>query len=155
MPFVPWCSSFHWVVCTPTIARTGSKIFRKSLGFEKVINSHWGTDPGSPSRFENGRFENRGVISYLRRGVNTEALRALGAGLARERGRFVEGVIATRAMTGGSISPEAEGGSRRRRAQCGVRPAASSQTDNHLYAPWGPSRLRNSTQLGQMSCRQR
>jgi hypothetical protein len=32
------------------------------------------------SRFENSRFENRGIISYLRRGVNTEALRALGAG---------------------------------------------------------------------------
>jgi hypothetical protein len=35
------------------------------------------------SRFENSRFENRGIISYLRRGVNAEALRALGAGLAR------------------------------------------------------------------------
>ena len=38
-------------------------------------------------------------------------------------------MIATRALTGGSISPEAEGRSRRRRAQCGVRLAASSQTD--------------------------
>ena len=38
-------------------------------------------------------------------------------------------MIATRALTGGSISPEAEGRNRRRRAQCGVRPAASSQTD--------------------------
>ena len=38
-------------------------------------------------------------------------------------------MIATRALTGGSISPEAEGRSRRRRAQCGVHPAASSQTD--------------------------
>ena len=28
-------------------------------------------------------FENRGIISYLQRGVNAEALRALGAGLAR------------------------------------------------------------------------
>ena len=44
-----------------------------------------------------------------------------------------------RALTGGSISPEAEGRSRRRRDQCGVRLAASSQTDNHLYAPGGPS----------------
>jgi hypothetical protein len=39
--------------------------------------------PFENDRFENSRFENRGIISYLRRGVNAEALRALGAGLAR------------------------------------------------------------------------
>ena len=45
------------------------------------------------------------------------------------RARYYARHIRRVKMTGGSISPEAEGRSRRRRAQCGVRLAASSQTD--------------------------